>query len=411
MRSATSASLRGSMQVPRAQAGSRSVTSCSTMPAAKNVVACQSKSIAPAAPRPVLSLRCQATTNAAVAAAANSPSSPAAAGINGDVAITGATGTVGARLVRRLVARGVRVRVLTRDSAASANKLAGIPKLTFYAKKDWGKAIDGALGGVVNLAGEPIATRWSPALKAEIRRSRLEATRAVADAIINAKERPPVLVSSSAVGFYGTSETASFSESSGPGEDFLAKLCVEWEAEAARASEGGKTRVVTVRTGIVLAREGGALSKMLPVFSLFAGGPLGSGNQICSWIHIDDLVSLFVEALANPSYEGAYNGTAPSPVPMAELCSELGATLGRPSWLPVPEFALTVSLSLPFFFLFRCRVLLSRLVEKGKKKKRKKNKKRVEKREKEPFFFHLPCRLFSFSFHGKSNLTFVLPLL
>ena len=203
-----------------------------------------------------------------------------------------------------------------------------------------------------------------------------------------------MLVSSSAVGFYGTSETASFSESSPSGDDFLAKLCVEWEAEAARASEAGKTRVVTVRTGIVLAKEGGALAKMLPVFSLFAGGPLGSGvrggvvrrfggflvrgffslpastfslfrprprprprkkkkkktpqKQICSWIHVDDLVSLFVEALSNPAYEGPYNGTAPSPVPMAELCSELGATMGRPSWLPVPEFALTVR---PFFFL------------------------------------------------------------
>lgn len=204
-----------------------------------------------------------------------------------------------------------------------------------------------------------------------------------------------MLVSSSAVGFYGTSETASFSESSPSGDDFLAKLCVEWEAEAARASEAGKTRVVTVRTGIVLAKEGGALAKMLPVFSLFAGGPLGSGvrggvvrrlgvflvrgffslpastfslfrprprprprkkkkkktpqKQICSWIHVDDLVSLFVEALSNPAYEGPYNGTAPSPVPMAELCSELGATMGRPSWLPVPEFALTVR---PFFFCF-----------------------------------------------------------
>ena len=184
------------------------------------------------------------------------------------------------RLVRRLAARGIRVRVLTRDPVSSANKLAGIPKLTFYGKKDWAKAIDGAMGGVVNLAGEPIATRWSPTLKAEIRRSRLDATRAVADAILNAKERPPVLVSSSAVGFYGTSETASFSESSPSGGDFLAKLCVEWEAEAARAAGKGKTRVVTIRTGIVLAKEGGALAKMLRVFSLFAGGPLGSGVRI-----------------------------------------------------------------------------------------------------------------------------------
>lgn len=284
MLSTASASLRGKVQLagsPSAAPKSKNVARSAAV-ASKSGVDCRSK-LPKLAPSP---LRCQAAASNVAAAAANAAVNAAAAavaasnqapGINGDVAITGATGTVGARLVRRLVARGVKVRVLTRDPAASAAKLAGIPKLTFYAKKDWARAIDGALGGVVNLAGEPIATRWSPSLKAEIRRSRLEATRAVADAIAAAKERPPVLVSSSAVGFYGTSETASFSESSPSGDDFLAKLCVEWEAEAARASGEGKTRVVTIRTGIVLAKEGGALAKMLPVFSLFAGGPLGSG--------------------------------------------------------------------------------------------------------------------------------------
>ena len=276
MLSTSSASLRGKTQPTRARSGPEVARSSPTAAASKVAVdrTTTLSTAPPPLPSPLVACRASTSSFAAVAAAAASSSPP---GINGDVAITGATGTVGARLVRRLVARGVKVRVLTRDPAKSANKLAGIPKLTFFAKKDWARGIDGAMGGVVNLAGEPIATRWSPSLKAEIRRSRLDATRAVAEAIVNAKERPPVLVSSSAVGFYGTSETASFSESSPSGSDFLAKLCVEWEAEAAKAAAEGKTRVVTVRTGIVLAKEGGALAKMLPVFSLFAGGPLGSG--------------------------------------------------------------------------------------------------------------------------------------
>ena len=282
MRSTASATLRGS-KVKLPVSYRSNVASRSAAAASKSADVGRSNLTAKALAPPPSPIRCQAAASNNVAAAAVAASASQAPGINGDVAITGATGTVGARLVRRLVARGIRVRVLTRDPASSANKLAGIPKLTFHAKKDWAKAIDGALGGVVNLAGEPIATRWSPSLKAEIRRSRLDATRAVADAIVAAKERPPVLVSSSAVGFYGTSETASFSESSPSGDDFLAKLCVEWEAEAARAAEKGKTRVVTIRTGIVLAKEGGALAKMLPVFSLFAGGPLGSGVSIFLW--------------------------------------------------------------------------------------------------------------------------------
>ena len=225
--------------------------------------------------------------------------------------------------------------------AAAKGKLA-LPRTRFYAPNDWASALSGA-GGVVNLAGEPIASRWSPALKAEIRRSRLATTAALVDALAAAPEaeRPPVLVSASAVGFYSSSETQTFTEASAPGSDFLAQLCVDWEAAANRATETG-VRVAIIRTGIVLAREGGALGKMLPVFSAFAGGPLGTGRQWCSWIHRDDLVSLYIEALSNPSYVGPYNGTAPAPARMADLCAALGGVLGRPSWLPVPDFALQV---------------------------------------------------------------------
>jgi uncharacterized protein len=197
---------------------------------------------------------------------------------------------------------------------------------------------------VVNLAGEPIATRWSPSIKAEIRRSRVEGTRKLVDAInaTPAASRPAVLVSTSAVGFYGSSETGTFAEDAPPGRDFLAEVCTAWEAAANAASASG-TRVVIVRAGIVLSREGGALGRMLPVFNAFAGGPLGTGTQWCSWIHRDDLVSLYLAALGDKTYEGVYNGTAPNPVRMAELCAALGGALGRPSWLPVPDFAIKVS--------------------------------------------------------------------
>jgi len=150
-------------------------------------------------------------------------------------------------------------------------------------------------------------------------------------------QRPKVFVSSSAVGFYGSSEVAEFDESSPSGGDFLADVCRKWEAAA---NEAQVDRVVIVRTGIVLAREGGALGKMLPVFQLFAGGPLGSGRQWFSWVHRDDLVGLMLEAVGNDKYQGVYNGTAPRPVRMGEMCDNLGRILGRPSWLPVPEFAL-----------------------------------------------------------------------
>mmetsp|Transcript_1727 Transcript_1727/g.5018 ORF Transcript_1727/g.5018 Transcript_1727/m.5018 type:complete len:383 (-) Transcript_1727:630-1778(-) len=253
------------------------------------------------------------------------------------IAITGATGLVGSRLVSKLSSQGHSVRVLTRNVGAARNKLP-YGRLQFYAPAEWASAFDGATG-VVNLAGEPIATRWTPAHKAEIKRSRVATTRAIADAVNSLPEdrRPRVLVSTSAVGYYGVSDTETFSEKSGSGQDFLSEVCREWEAAA---DDTQVARKVVVRSGIVLAREGGALAKMLPVFNVFAGGPLGSGRQWFSWIHRDDLVSLIIEALTSDAYSGVYNGTAPNPVRMSELCSQLGTVLGRPSWLPVPDFAL-----------------------------------------------------------------------
>lgn len=254
------------------------------------------------------------------------------------IAVTGATGLVGSRLTAKLASQGNKVRVLTRNPASARAKLQ-YPGLEFYEPAKWCEGIQGC-DGVVNLAGEPIATRWNEQLKGEIKRSRVKTTKAVAECISNCPEdkRPKVLVSSSAVGFYGSSQTATFNEESPSGKDYLSEVCRDWESAA--RSVPSDVRVCILRTGIVLAREGGALGRMLPIFQVFAGGPLGSGRQWMSWIHRDDLVDLVVEAVKNKNYVGTYNATAPKPVTMAELCSTLGNVLGRPSWLPVPEFAL-----------------------------------------------------------------------
>ncbi len=261
------------------------------------------------------------------------------------VAIAGATGFVGSRLVERLQAEGHQVVVFTR-SRERAEQL--FPRSVFsnveivpYTPTTpgaWQQAIAGC-DGVVNLAGEAIADgRWTESRKQEILSSRQLSTQNIVAAITQANPKPKVLVNASAVGYYGTSETATFDETSASGQDFLAQVCQTWEAEAQKVKDSG-TRLVIVRIGIVLGM-GGALAKMLPPFKLFAGGPVGSGRQWFSWIHREDLVSLILQALTRTNLQGVYNGTAPNPVRMAEFCHVLGEVLNRPSWLPVPDFAL-----------------------------------------------------------------------
>ena len=197
--------------------------------------------------------------------------------------------------------------------------------------------------GVVNLAGEPIAEkRWTASHRQLLESSRLDTTRLLVDAI-NALDTPPaVLVNASAIGFYGSSSTKRFVESSAAGTDFLASLCQRWEAAAAAVPAA--TRQVTVRIGIVLAGDGGALGKMLPVFRTGFGGPIGNGQQWMSWIHRSDLCALILHALTHQSVKGVVNGVAPQPVSMAEFSSQLGSTLGRPSLLPVPAPVLQMML-------------------------------------------------------------------
>ncbi|MEA5580113.1 TIGR01777 family oxidoreductase [Nodularia harveyana UHCC-0300] len=261
------------------------------------------------------------------------------------VAITGATGFVGSRLVERLHKEGHRILVLTRNTSSAQKSFPpqAFPHVEIVAytptvSGSWQDSLAGC-DAVVNLAGEPIADeRWTPEQKQKILNSRQLGTQKIVEAIAKANPQPSVLVNASAIGYYGTSETATFEETSSSGDDFLAQVCQTWEAEAEKVKDAG-VRLVILRLGIVLG-NGGALGKMITPFKLFAGGPLGSGRQWFSWIHLDDLVNLILVALTQPAMEGVYNATAPHPVRMAELSQTLGAVMQRPSWLPVPGFAL-----------------------------------------------------------------------
>jgi len=256
------------------------------------------------------------------------------------VAITGATGFVGRRLVERLQEQGHQPLILTRNPAAAQRAFPTLEIIAYTPTESgsWQQAIAGC-DAVVNLAGEPIAeSRWTPKHKQEILNSRQLGTQKIVEAIAQANPKPAVLVNASAIGYYGTSETATFDETSPAGNDFLAEVCQAWEAEAKKVKDA-EVRLVILRLGIVLG-NGGALAKMIPPFKLFAGGPLGTGRQWFSWIHRDDLVNLILEALSRADIEGVLNATALNPVRMSELCQNLGKTLERPSWLPVPSFAL-----------------------------------------------------------------------
>jgi uncharacterized protein len=261
------------------------------------------------------------------------------------VAISGATGFVGSRLVERLHLQGHQILILTRNVAAAAKTFpsAQYPKVEVVAytpteSGDWQNAI-ALCDGVVNLAGEPIAEgRWTAARKQEILHSRKLGTQKIVEAIAKANPKPQVLVNASAIGYYGTSEDKTFDETSAAGSDFLAQVCLDWEAEAQKVVETG-VRLVILRLGIVLGK-GGALDKMVTPFKLFAGGPIGSGKQWFSWIHRDDLVNLIIQSLTRPDISGVLNGTAPNPVRMNELSQTMGQVMNRPSWLPVPSLAI-----------------------------------------------------------------------
>ncbi len=257
--------------------------------------------------------------------------------------IAGGSGFLGRRLSDELIARGHQVVGLTRGAAREDHGVRFVTWSTSDTPGAWQAEVNGA-DAVINLAGSGIADkRWTSARKLDLRESRIQATRALVSAIRSATARPSVFLTGSAVGFYGPQDDAGpeLDESAPPGSDFMAKLAVDWEAEA-HAASALNCRVIIVRTGVVLAREGGALKKLIPPFRFFVGGPIGSGRQALSWIHWRDWVSLIVWLLEQPSASGVYNGTAPHPATNAEFSRALGAALRRPSWLPVPGVALKI---------------------------------------------------------------------
>lgn len=251
------------------------------------------------------------------------------------IAVSGATGLIGSALSERLHHDGHEILVISRRKVPSS-KFTVVPWDPERGEFDAGP-LEG-VDAVVHLAGETIAKRWTPANKERIRFSRVEGTRLLVDGLKRLSKRPSVLVAASGVDYYPPGEQE-LDESSPPGTGFLTEVCQQWEAETARASELG-VRTVSLRSGMALSTKGGALAKMLLPFKLGLGGPVGSGRQWMSWIHIDDVVGGYVFAVQQANLSGAVNLTAPRPVRNAEFTKALGRALGRPAFLPAPGFAL-----------------------------------------------------------------------
>ena len=252
------------------------------------------------------------------------------------VVVTGASGLIGGALIRELRRRGTNVIAVSRNPRAHAAS-GGVNWIAWDGLPD---AVAGA-AGVVHLAGEGIVDqRWSESRKTALRNSRIERTAQVVEAIQASGEKPAVLVSASAIGYYGSRVERESSEAAPPGNDFLASLCQDWEAAT---SEAG-VRTATLRFGIVLATEGGALERLLLPFKLGLGGPIGLGRAWWSWVHIDDTVGVIMHALQDSAVEGALNVTAPHPVRNAEFSRALGRALKRPAFAPLPPIALKLML-------------------------------------------------------------------
>jgi uncharacterized protein len=260
------------------------------------------------------------------------------------VALTGASGFLGPVLVQRLLERGHGVHVLARDVARALTRLpSGVTGSYFDAATPLSPDALGGAEAVIHLAGEPVAQRWTDQARQRIRDSRVVGTRLLVEAM-RAAGTVRHFVSASAIGYYGADRGAEpLTETSSPGEDFLARVCRAWEAEALEADTAG-IRTVLPRIGVVLHPEGGALKKMLPLFRLGLGGKMGSGQQYMSWVHRDDTLGLLLFALEQPELRGPLNVTAPEPVTNADFSRALGAALGRPAVMPVPAFALKAAM-------------------------------------------------------------------
>jgi uncharacterized protein len=260
------------------------------------------------------------------------------------VVVTGATGMIGSALVLALRERGDEIVALSRDAARGRAKLGEGVEVHAWPEPAQGPPPAEALAGaaaIVNLLGEPVAQRWSDGAKRRIHDSREQGTGNLVEGLRAVQQRPSALVSASAVGYYGPHGGEPLPEDTPPAGDFLARVCVVWEAEAEKAEALG-VRVVRVRTGVVLDKEGGALGKMLPFFKAGIGGPVAGGGQYMPWIHADDVVGIYLRALDDAGWSGPVNATAPEPVTNREFSKALGRALHRPALAPVPAFAIRI---------------------------------------------------------------------
>ena len=266
------------------------------------------------------------------------------------VLITGGTGLIGRALSENLIADGHEVIVLTRSPGRALGLPDGVQAEGWDARtaQGWGHLVDGA-DAIVNLAGSSIAgqgffpSRWTHEQRRLIRESRLNASRAVVEAVAQAEQKPRVLIQASGVGYYGHRGDEPLTEEAEPGEDWAAKFTAEeWEPSTAPVEEMGVRRVV-IRTGVVLSTEDGALPRLLLPFRLFVGGPMGSGKQWVSWVHLEDTARAIRFLIENEKARGAINISAPNPVPNGKLAKSIGKAMGRPSWFPIPGFALRLA--------------------------------------------------------------------
>ena len=258
------------------------------------------------------------------------------------ILIAGGTGLIGTALVKSLRDNGNEVIILTRAPEQAGERAVSGVRLEMWDGRStagWGPLVE-EVDAIVNLAGEGIADgRWTAARKRRIRDSRVEAGQALVAAVAEADAKPGVLIQSSAVGYYGPCADEILTEEAAAGSDFLAEVCVEWEASTVGVEEMGVRRPV-IRTGVVLSAEGGAFPRMALPFRLFAGGPLGSGKQYFPWIHIDDEVAAIRFLLSSETASGPYNLTAPDPLRNRDFVRLLGRAMRRPAIVPTPSFAL-----------------------------------------------------------------------
>jgi len=292
------------------------------------------------------------------------------------VIITGGTGLIGRALTGELAQAGYEVIILSRNPKKASGLPASVQVVGWDAGSSagWGHLADGA-EAIVNLAGESIAgenfqdlilKRWTPAHKQFILESRMKAGKAVVQAVQEAKKKPKVVVQASAVGYYGSRKDEELTEYSAPADDIVAKICAQWETATAPVEAQGVRRAIIRNAGVVMSLEGGAFPYMLLPFRLFVGGPLGSGKQWFSWIHIRDEARAIRFIIENISASGVFNLTAPQSITNAHLSKSLGRVLGRPSFIPVPGFALKLLFGEKAMVLLSSqRQIPSRLIEMG----------------------------------------------